>query len=311
MVVNVCVQMGTGVIFAFTIEHIIIIICILVLLLLLWSSALGFRGQIECSRPYIGCLMSHAIDDAKGQQGLRKLLVNLHIINYSGNPQIWTSETSHHHNFVLLCTLSSVVVLQAMVRSFAFKKVSLSCSCVSDYKWSILVVIVAQLLTIVVGTICIIRRWFSLVRHSKMKEQVWAHKNDYHPERELEYLKLMKTLSFRFPNKKLHNVLFVARDFIIDVLIHTQIVLYTCSSIIGIPIFTVMKVFFHIFHQCIEGIEEMPCLVTNIGGNQALSSLWNASPYNNWIMKMAIKDVIRWTNTYKRDHPTLSHPTND
>ncbi|XP_043697144.1 uncharacterized protein LOC122647915 [Telopea speciosissima] len=303
MVVNVCIQMRTGVIFAFIVEHIIIMFCILILLLLMWSSAIAFRGQSrEWTTYYTNC--------GKGPQGLRKLLLKLHLLNYTGNPQTLLCETSHHHTFGLLCALSSAVVLQAMLRSFVLKNMRF-CSGVSDYRWSIPIVIVVQFLTIVVGTFSIICRWVSFVSHSN-QVALWAHKESYFPERELEFLKL--NLSFRFLSKNLSNVFLVAKDFIMNVLIRTQIALYTCSSfLVGYPIYFVKAFlgkivpFDRIFHEHTEDIdrmlEEMSTSMFSLSFD-VFSSLQHNDTFIRWITNMALKDMIRWTNTYKRNCPT-------
>ncbi|XP_043700409.1 uncharacterized protein LOC122651152 [Telopea speciosissima] len=303
LVVNVCIQMGTGVIYGFIIEHIIIMVCILLLLLFLWSSAIAFRSQTECRGPYLSKI-SEAKDNAKDVNGLRKLLVKLHVLNYTGNPQTLLCETSHHNAFGLLCTISLAVVLQAMLRSFALKNMwlhmRLHCNGgdVSDYKWSIPVVIVSQFLTILVGTVSIIYRWISFLGHTH-GEDVRAHQSYYSPELELEYLKL-NTLSFRFLNKNFSSVFLVAKNFVMDVLIHTQIVLYTCSSLfIGLPIYTVKKFLKYIIsfdnEQSDEDIDEM---YTSAMRGFVLSFV-NDDIFHPWISKMAMKDMMRWRNTYK------------
>ncbi|XP_042479306.1 uncharacterized protein LOC122060176 [Macadamia integrifolia] len=319
MVANVCIQMGTRVIFAFTIEHIIIMVCLLVLLLFMWSSAIAFRGQTDDWGSYFRSEISKDIENAKkGPQGLRKLLVKLHVINYTGNPQTLLCETTHHHVFCLLCALSSAVVLQAMIRSFALKNMRLYCSA-SDYGWSIPIMIVAQLLTIVVGTFSIIYRWFSFFSHSN-KSDLHAHKDFhfYQPERELEYLKL-KTLPFRFfsSRKKLSNICLVAKKIIMNVLMRTQIVLYDCSGFfIGFPIYTV-KTFLRFiipfdrifFHEHTEDkdieiiLEEISIFDMSELEDIALSSLCRY-PFKEWIVKMGIKDMMRWRNTDNWDRPT-------
>ncbi|XP_042478140.1 uncharacterized protein LOC122059428 [Macadamia integrifolia] len=308
MVVNVCMQLETGLIFAFAIEHITVMVCILLLLLLMWSSAIAFKGQKEWFKGLHGPKVSKEAKNAKDVQGLRKLLVKLHLLNYTSNPQTLLCETSHHHAFGLLCTLSSAIVLQAMIRSIALKNLSFcGTTDVSDYKWSIPMVIVAQFLTIVVGTFCIIYRWVSFVSHTDKKD-LCAHRLLYFfPENELVDLK-WKILPFRFLNKKFSVVFLVAKDFIMDVLIQTQIMLYTCSSrFIGFPIYTV-KTFLEYHGICFHDQHTNQDIDQERYNSEEilefiLSSL-SVDPFESWIKKMAMKDIMRWiNNTYKMDCP--------
>ncbi|XP_042478490.1 uncharacterized protein LOC122059639 [Macadamia integrifolia] len=304
VVANVCIQMGTGVIFAFTTEHIIIMVCILVLLVLMWSSAIAFRAQKEPWKPIYNDLIKD-LKHEKGVQGLRKLLVKLHIINYTGNPQTLLCEIAHNHTFGLVCALSSAVVLEAMLRSFALKTVRLYCgSGVSDYKWSIPILIVAQFLTIAVGNFSIIFRWLSFVIHTD-GSVVYLR-----PELELEFLKL-KAFSFRFFHRKLSNVFLVSKNFILDVLIRTQIMLFICSGFLWSPI-AIVKILFlgetyeHIFDEESRDIKEMlkEMSTSHSEIERFVFVCVEFNPYNTWMSKMAMRDMMRWRNTYKRDCPT-------
>ncbi|XP_042513851.1 uncharacterized protein LOC122088601 [Macadamia integrifolia] len=169
-------------------------------------------------------------------------------------------------------------------------------------------------------TFAIFCRWFSLLIHTDPTSDdnvLWAHKKEYSPERELEHLKL-KTSSLRFLNKSLSNGFLIAKDFIMDALIRTQIVLYTCSSLfIAIPIYTVKKLlecllpFEHVFPENTEEIENMLQQLSTSGSKItmqdiilefALSSL--GGTFDSWITKKAIADMMRWSNKCKSDCPT-------
>ncbi|XP_042478912.1 uncharacterized protein LOC122059909 [Macadamia integrifolia] len=324
MVVNVCVQMGTGVIYAFTVEHIIIMVCTLLLLLFMWSSAIAFRGQRERWGPYFRSRMSEDTESAKkGVQGLKKLLVKDHVINYTGNPQTLLCETPHHNVFGLLCGLSSAVVIEAMLRSFALKNMSrtyCSNSGVSDYGWSIPIMIVVQLLTIAVGTFSIIYRWLSFFNHTG-KDNLNEYIDFFNPGLELEYLK-WKTLPFRLLSnrRKLFHVFRTAKNFIMDVLMGLQIVLFRCSvSFVGIPMYSVKRIlkfiifdpfyriFFHDQHDK-DDIQKMLEEMSIEGTSQeildcALSCVCGIT-FEKWIVEMGMEDMLRWRNTHKRDSPT-------
>ncbi|OVA05141.1 hypothetical protein BVC80_8895g7 [Macleaya cordata] len=116
VVVDVCVQMVTGVIFVFKVEHVIILVCMLVLLAVLWISHCATTGMV--------------------------------------------------------CTVCLVVLVEAVLRTLAHKESKSSIigkgGVVSDYEWSVWIVVVTQLLTFLLGSLVVGLRWFTLVAHMNL-----------------------------------------------------------------------------------------------------------------------------------------------
>ncbi|KAJ4979679.1 hypothetical protein NE237_010459 [Protea cynaroides] len=292
IVVNVCIQMRTGVIFAFKIQHIIIVVCILVLLLLMWSSAIFVRYLSGKKRILVNYDTSGI--ESKGLDRIKQLLMSVHAYNYFWDPHTLLCSISYHHIFGLVSSLSSAVVIQAMLSSFVLKSRRF-CNGESDYKWSILIVILAQFLTIAIGTFSIICRWFSFISHSSL-EDVYPDQFLQNQVLELEDLKL-KILSFKL-------------DFIVDVLIGIQNLLNACSGFIRFPIYIVKKFLGYIIpFDCIsrDNSEELEFLKGNTNFESLLSSMQSNGNFFVWRYKMAIKEMMRWRIMYESENMQLNH----
>ncbi|KAK9155071.1 hypothetical protein Sjap_002551 [Stephania japonica] len=147
MIVNMCIQMATGVIFSFIVEHIIILCFSFLVLLVLWFSAL------ETIRVKTTLKMKNRGIFTKGEESslihrVKRWYLHNVVIPYG------LSAT-------MICLLCSLVFLQAAFRSlFVLNKVSF-CEGVSDYGWSMWMIVITQILTIVIGSIAIAIRWLT------------------------------------------------------------------------------------------------------------------------------------------------------
>lgn len=142
IVVNTCVQIRTGVIFFFIIEHIIVMCCMLASLLALWSffefTANGKDLAIDHNKY---CF-------TKGKGSMLQRLKLAYLFGFSLNPQYFISVGDESVIVAELCLVCSVVLLQAL-----FKRLSLVlCGGSSDYGWSVWVIVLGQVFSVVGGS---------------------------------------------------------------------------------------------------------------------------------------------------------------
>ncbi|KAL5713321.1 hypothetical protein ACHQM5_015407 [Ranunculus cassubicifolius] len=159
--VNMCIQMVTGVIVLFFVEHTLTIFFMLLLLYILWHSAWESNGQ--------KLLHSHSYTHRVGEtsysffQMLRFFYQRAFIIN----PQLLACRNAN--NFVVggVCLFSSTILVQAAVRSLVLKRVEF-CRGDSDYGWSIWTIVVSQLLTVLVACFATSLRYLSMFNYGNM-----------------------------------------------------------------------------------------------------------------------------------------------
>lgn len=152
VVVNMCIQISTGVIYVSVVEHIIVMFCMLLLLLFLWSSVFKIKNWNHALVTLIKTLVPKATGNI-----LRQLKL-CYLCGVEMNPQMETA--SRETNFAILgmCFISFGVLLQAAGRSLFLKQQLELCRGTSDYDWSMWIIIATQMLTVGVGCFAVIVR---------------------------------------------------------------------------------------------------------------------------------------------------------
>ncbi|KAK9081853.1 hypothetical protein Syun_031069 [Stephania yunnanensis] len=160
IVVNICIQMRTGVIILFRTEHIITLCCIMILLMALWYIALEIHSHNEVSHDAI------RENFVKGQKSLLRRLKLSYLCSYNSNPQLMLSRLPVNTLVSAVCFLSCFVQSKVAFQTLGSKLLD-SCEgpAISSYKWSMRTVVISQIVTIVVGTLAISFRRFSLAGH--------------------------------------------------------------------------------------------------------------------------------------------------
>lgn len=304
VVVNMCIQMATGVVFAFTTEHFIIIICMLVLLILLWSSTLSLKGHRNWLLDDYTHLMRDDLKDvySKDLQGLRPLLEKLYFLCHIGNSQSQVYRTKNCHTVGLLCAITSIVVLEAALRSFAFKEWRFR-SGVSDYGWSIPLVVVTQIFTIIVGAFTVIVRGHTLLNHISIEDKPICAREEFW-NKELLYLRNKKP-SFKSLGKCPTSILHVIKDFIINVLMTLQDGVCLGTQFVVIPFYFLNK--FLAWMMMKMKINIVLDMHHNVVAASEISNHREIFAYDgvlkNWIIEISKKDMERRMNAFKRDYP--------
>ncbi|KAK9140721.1 hypothetical protein Scep_010402 [Stephania cephalantha] len=161
LVVNVCIQMGTGVIFSFFAEHIIIMCCMFMLLAILWFNTLGFNVEKAALHE---SNVAHFLTIPKSESSFVHRAKSWYISSCTNNPQLLLCTTPFSSAIGPICIMCSLVLLQATYRSIVVRNLRF-CEGISDYRWSIWIIVITQILTTAFGALAIAFRWLAVVCH--------------------------------------------------------------------------------------------------------------------------------------------------
>ncbi|RAL50709.1 hypothetical protein DM860_015856 [Cuscuta australis] len=168
VVVNIGIQLGTGVIYAFWEEHVAVVFVMIILLLLLVSSALSVPTtksyfDLKYSKKYNK--LEKRIDEFRPSllEGLRDDLMTYWMMALTCSPQFVVGRSVTCTASGAFCLLSMVVYAEAMLRSYLLPRTFKFCNGESDYKWSTGLILVAQTIAILIGTIAPAFRWLMAI----------------------------------------------------------------------------------------------------------------------------------------------------
>ncbi|KAK9159652.1 hypothetical protein Syun_005993 [Stephania yunnanensis] len=137
----------------------------------------------------------------KGEGSMLQRLKLCYLYAYHSNPQIELCKDADSASTSIICIVSSVVLLQAALRCFIKKNLMFPCNGLSDYEWSTWIIVGTQIATILIGSIGTCFRFFSLVHHMKCDSfgLTWAER-DVNVINENPLLKLgIKSVLVRIP----------------------------------------------------------------------------------------------------------------
>ncbi|KAK9131869.1 hypothetical protein Scep_011397 [Stephania cephalantha] len=158
VLVNICIQMHTGLINSFEREHIISLCCMMLMLSMLWSDHFFVHGEKQHSTDYIKDYFSNG-----GGSLLQRLKVCF-LYCYESNPQLRRSRKDACPVTCALCITCIVVLLKVILQSHISKDLKF-CKDLSDYGWSMRTIVFSQIVAILVGGLGAIIRFLSLTNH--------------------------------------------------------------------------------------------------------------------------------------------------
>ncbi|KAK9138867.1 hypothetical protein Sjap_009461 [Stephania japonica] len=160
IVVNVCIQMYTGVIFSFFPGHIIILCCMIILLSMLWF----FNSEINRGKTVIAATNRNLFRKGRAKSFLHQVKL-WYMSSCISNPQYLLC--GHTGLIVAMISIVCLTVLShAAFQTLPHK--SKFCTDASDYGWSISFIVVTQIITVVVGSLGTIFRSITMVsRHTQ------------------------------------------------------------------------------------------------------------------------------------------------
>ncbi|KAK9150217.1 hypothetical protein Syun_008526 [Stephania yunnanensis] len=144
VLVNICIQMHTGLINSFGKEHIIILCCMVLMLTMLWNDHFFVHGEKRHSTDYIKDYFSNG-----GGSLLQRLKVCF-LYCYESNPQLRRSRKDVCPVTCALCVACIVVLLKVILQSLISKDLNFSKD-LSDYGWSMRAILFSQIVAILVG----------------------------------------------------------------------------------------------------------------------------------------------------------------
>ncbi|KAK9085304.1 hypothetical protein Sjap_025715 [Stephania japonica] len=158
--VNICIQLGTGVIFSFVAEHIIIMGFMFMLLVILWlriNSDKEFISERNVER-------FQTIGKEGEQISLIRRVKNWYISACINNPQLFICRSPLHTAVGPICIMCSLVLLQATYRSIVVRTIEF-CVGVSNYGWSMWIIVIIQIVTTIIGALTIAFRWLAIFHY--------------------------------------------------------------------------------------------------------------------------------------------------
>ncbi|XP_042513415.1 uncharacterized protein LOC122088281 [Macadamia integrifolia] len=243
VVVNICIQMGTGVIYVFLPEHAIVMFFMLVLLALLGFSASTVpttRGILDEQHDLkwgnsIGIRHDEPSGSNEGAfEYMKKVVEESWIMAYSSSPfhVLRSSETCNGAEAFSL--LSALILVEAVVRSYHLPGSMRFCSGISDYGWTTWLVFVSQALVIALGTVSPALRWINAVQLKMGSKGVMSVLEDerYGFEKLVDWKS--SPVPFHIPYRSGRVIVHSSKTHILNLVIGTQRAFILASKVIGL-----------------------------------------------------------------------------
>ncbi|KAM7491234.1 hypothetical protein LguiA_034155 [Lonicera macranthoides] len=167
---NICIQLGTGVVYVFQKEHAFVMFLMLILLAILCSSALSVPTTKLYLEHKYKSKFKIAVQECKDQteksvtKKLREGLIKYWIMAHTSSSQFVIGQSAPCTASGAFCLISTVTLVGAMVRSYLMPWSFKFCDGESDYKWSSNLILVTQTVAVVVGTVAPTLRWFTAIK---------------------------------------------------------------------------------------------------------------------------------------------------
>ncbi|XP_075517945.1 LOW QUALITY PROTEIN: uncharacterized protein LOC142552173 [Primulina tabacum] len=273
VIVNVCIQLGTGVIYVFFIEHVLVMFLMVVLFGIVLSSALA----IPATKLYLDLKydkkfkranresINHANDSIT--QRLTDDLERYWVMAHTCNPQFVMGRLATCTASGAFCLLSALTLAEAMLRSYLMPLSFRFCVGESDYKWSSILILVTQAVAIGAGTIAPAMRWFTAIKFTCPKKasracrvkRLWVEKYWINKLHHLKETPLDLRIYSRQGRKLVHNT----KNKVLDVCIWIQIAVVVSSKSVRLTSIYFVYLFL-IFHQsCKKLVGSFRCTSTN------------------------------------------------
>nr|XP_043625862.1 uncharacterized protein LOC122597319 [Erigeron canadensis] len=188
-ITNICIQMGTGVIFEFWVEHALIMLVMLILLAILCSITLAtptikyyldITYEKKLKKANKVCFNQRNLSVA---DRLKQDLGKYWMMAYTSSPQFVIGRSAPCSAAGAFCLFSTLILAEAILRTRFMPWSFRFCHGNSDYKWSTTLVFMSQTVAVCVGTISPAFRWFMTINfRCPIKAQV-ACRREFFAER--------------------------------------------------------------------------------------------------------------------------------
>lgn len=246
VIVNICIQLGTGVIFVFWKEHILFIILMLVLLLLTVSSALTVPTtkhhlEYKYCKKYEMAIKECSAAQSKGTitERFRAKLMKYWMMAHTSSPQFVLGRSPTCTASGFFCLVSVIILAEAMLRSYLSPSSFRFCNGESDYKWSTIVILVTQGAAVLVGTIAPALRWFVAIKYRcpKLRKKGCEKKKRFRVENYwIENLLEVKEcpLNIRIRHRRCRKLVHDAKVLFLNLCIRLQMGIVLISKLTGV-----------------------------------------------------------------------------
>lgn len=243
LIVNVGMEMGTGVIYVYMKEHVSILILMLVLLGILSFSASvvpSTKSYLEMKYSVRHELASKecALNGKGGKPVIERLkegLMKYWMMAQTTSPQFVMGRSATCTASGAISLLSAAILAEAILTSYLLKRSFKFCNGQSDYKWSITFILVIQCVAVVVGTVAPAIRWFTAIKFRCPKLGKEGYKKEFTLEYYwIRYLVEMKEspLTIRIKNRRYRKLAHNAKNKFLDACIILQTVIVFTSKVI-------------------------------------------------------------------------------
>ncbi|GFZ16517.1 hypothetical protein Acr_25g0009260 [Actinidia rufa] len=260
-IVNICIQLGTGVIFVFWKEHAFVMFLMLVLLAILSSSAL----TVPITKRYFDLKynIKHKVamkesSDKTGKciaEKLRRDLAKFWMMAHTCNPQFVIGRSATCTASGAFCLLAAMTLAEAVLRSYLMPWSFKFCSGDSDYKWSTTLVLITQIVAVVVGTIAPAFRWFIAVHFRCPTKATKACKSQFRVESYWsQWLVEGKEcpLGLRFGGRNCKRLAHKAKNLLLDSFVRVQSGIVLVSKVVRFLSIFSMSLFLIFSRYCKE-----------------------------------------------------------
>ncbi|KAK9079585.1 hypothetical protein SSX86_001258 [Deinandra increscens subsp. villosa] len=168
-ITNICIQMGTGVIFEFWIEHGLIMVLMVVLLAILCCLSLAiptkkyflditYEKKLKKANKVCFTQRNLSVVDR-----LKQDLGKYWMMAYSSSPQFVIGRSAPCSASGAFCLVNLLILGESILRTRLMPWSFRFCTGDSDYKWSTTLVLISQTVAVAVGTISPAFRWFMTI----------------------------------------------------------------------------------------------------------------------------------------------------
>ncbi|XP_076896349.1 uncharacterized protein LOC143549308 [Bidens hawaiensis] len=250
-ITNICIQMGTGVIFEFWIEHALIMVLMVVLLAILCSLSLA----IPTKKYFLDITYEKKLKKANkvcftqthlsAAERLRQDLGKYWMMAYSSSPQFVIGRSAPCSASGAYCLVNLLILGESILRTRLMPWSFRFCTGDSDYQWSTTMVLMCQTAAVVVGTISPAFRWFMTINFRCPTKASRACGHEFVVERywiKRMLLWQLQPLDLRICNRKGRKLIQIVKFHVCKLLIWVQKgLVFSCKMIRYVSIFFVSR----------------------------------------------------------------------
>ncbi|XP_019173199.1 PREDICTED: uncharacterized protein LOC109168602 [Ipomoea nil] len=284
LVVNVCVELGTGVIYSAKVENILVLVFMMFLFVILSFSGLAvpkMKQDLEVQFFEMKRTMEMAESDDVDKSGLSKLEEDLKkywVMAETGNPQFVMARSVTCSAACAICCVNFVILLEGVIRNNFFRVHIMPGS---DYRRSTICIARIQSIGVALGTIASLIRWLATAKsrndRRRCKSKIKVEK--YWIEGLMEWKR--SSVALQFKNHRIRKSVHITKSLFVNICIGVQIFIiaigkstkYISVILLNLPSlcscsgsetkYDVDDLSKYVLH--LEGEEELPQIMANEG----------------------------------------------